>query len=279
MHSPHGVAPPPAGDPGRPVRRRRDGPAASRRAGGDPRPVLHRHRADHLRDRREAQGGHARVHRLQRRGRERSRSWSSSSSRARSRRAPASAACAATWPSTSPGWAGPSGRSPTCRPRCRAMPSSPSSPAPRSSWGQSRASARSPPRVSRSSPAYREEVRQLAISKARDPDLLLGMLDRDADLRLVRTADKAVHYVMAENLDAFQKSHQVIEERPAWDGGLRGVLTAQRRATRASARGPPTTRTMCGASITSPAGRPSRTRCSASCPARCGSTWKVRWIR
>ena len=27
------------------------------------------------------------------------------------------------------------------------------------------------------------------------------MLDRDADLRLVRTADKAVHYVLAENLD------------------------------------------------------------------------------
>ena len=54
------------------------------------------------------------------------------------------------------------------------------------------------------------------------------MLDRDADLRLVRTADKTVHYVLAENLKAFQKSHQVIEEQPAWDGGLRGVLTAKR---------------------------------------------------
>ena len=41
--------------------------------------------------------------------------------------------------------------------------------------------------------------------KTRDPDLLLGMLDRDADLRLVRTADKAVHYVLADNLTAFQK--------------------------------------------------------------------------
>ena len=76
--------------------------------------------------------------------------------------------------------------------------------------------------------AYRELVRFLALRKTRDPDLLLGMLDRDADLRLVRTADRAVHYVLAENLDAFQKSHQVLEERPAWDGGLRGVLTAQR---------------------------------------------------
>jgi membrane-bound serine protease (ClpP class) len=76
--------------------------------------------------------------------------------------------------------------------------------------------------------AYSGYVRILAVRKTRDPDLLLGMLDRDADLRLVRTANKAVHYVLAENLANFQKSHQVIEERPAWDGGLRGVLTAQR---------------------------------------------------
>ena len=54
------------------------------------------------------------------------------------------------------------------------------------------------------------------------------MLDRDADLRLIRTADKTVHYVLAENLPAFKKTHQVIEEQPAWDGGLRGVLTAKR---------------------------------------------------
>ena len=43
--------------------------------------------------------------------------------------------------------------------------------------------------------ALREPVRFLAMRKTRDPDLLLGMLDRDADLRLVRTADKTVHYV------------------------------------------------------------------------------------
>ena len=35
-------------------------------------------------------------------------------------------------------------------------------------------------------PAFREPVRFLALRKTRDPDLLLGMLDRDADLRLVR---------------------------------------------------------------------------------------------
>ena len=113
--------------------------------------------------------------------------------------------------------------------------------------------------------AYRELVRFLAMRKTRDPDLLLGMLDRDADLRLVRTADNTVHYVLAENLDAFQKTHQVIEERPAWDGGLRGVLTAaagprggllqaDRRLPRRAGR----------ASTRSPASRPSTTRPSAS---------------
>ena len=45
-------------------------------------------------------------------------------------------------------------------------------------------------------PAQRDPVRFLAIRKTREPDLLLGMLDRDADLRMVRTADRAVHYVL-----------------------------------------------------------------------------------
>ena len=76
--------------------------------------------------------------------------------------------------------------------------------------------------------AYSGYVRVLAIRKTRDPDLLMGMLNRDADLRLVRTPDKALHYVLADNLPAFEKAHQVVEERSAWDGGLRGVLTAQR---------------------------------------------------
>lgn len=76
--------------------------------------------------------------------------------------------------------------------------------------------------------AYSGYVRVLAVRKTRDPDLMLGMLNRDADLRLVRTADKVLHYVLADNLPAFQKAHQVVDERPAWDGGLRGVLSAQR---------------------------------------------------
>jgi membrane-bound serine protease (ClpP class) len=78
-------------------------------------------------------------------------------------------------------------------------------------------------------PALRDPVRFLAIRKTRDPDLLLGMLDRDADLRFYRTADKAVHYVLPENKAKFLETHQqVIEERSAWDAGQRGTLTAQR---------------------------------------------------
>ncbi len=76
--------------------------------------------------------------------------------------------------------------------------------------------------------AFRQPVRILAARKTRDPDLLEGMIDRDADLRLVRTADKTVHYVMAPNMNEFRKSHQVIDEQPAWEGGQRGVLTAKR---------------------------------------------------
>jgi len=76
--------------------------------------------------------------------------------------------------------------------------------------------------------ALRDPVRVLAVRKGRDPDLLLGMLDRDADLRAVRTADKQLHYVLAENLAAFKTDHQVIEDAPAWEGGRRGVLTAAR---------------------------------------------------
>jgi len=58
--------------------------------------------------------------------------------------------------------------------------------------------------------------------------LLLGLLDRQADLRMVRTADKQVHYVMAEELANFKTTQHVIEESPAWEGGRRGVLTAKR---------------------------------------------------
>jgi len=77
-------------------------------------------------------------------------------------------------------------------------------------------------------PAYREPVRFLAVRKTREPDLLLGMLDRDADLRLVRSADRSLHYVLAENLPAFRRTSDVVEDRPAWEDGRRGVLTAER---------------------------------------------------
>jgi membrane-bound serine protease (ClpP class) len=76
--------------------------------------------------------------------------------------------------------------------------------------------------------ALREPVRFLAMRKTRDPDLLLGMLDRDADLRLVHTADKTVHYVLADNMKAFRQTHEVADDKPAWEGGQRGVLTAAR---------------------------------------------------
>ena len=77
-------------------------------------------------------------------------------------------------------------------------------------------------------PAFRDPVRFLAIRKTRDPDLLLGMLDRDADLRVVRTLDRTLHYVLAENLEEFRRVNPILEEQPAWEGGLRGVLTAER---------------------------------------------------
>jgi len=77
-------------------------------------------------------------------------------------------------------------------------------------------------------PDIREFLRSLAVERGRDPNLLLGLLDRQADLRRVRTADKQVHYVMAEDLDTFKTTQHVIEEGPAWEGGLRGVLSAKR---------------------------------------------------
>jgi membrane-bound serine protease (ClpP class) len=73
----------------------------------------------------------------------------------------------------------------------------------------------------------REEVRALANRKGRDADLLLGMLDKDARLLAVHTADRQTHYVLTEHLDEFKKTHQVIDEQPAWEGGRRGILTAE----------------------------------------------------
>lgn len=74
----------------------------------------------------------------------------------------------------------------------------------------------------------REPIRLMAVGKGIDPDLLLGMLDRDADLRAVRTANRQLHFVFADRLEEFRKSHQVDRDEPAWGGGRRGVLTAAR---------------------------------------------------
>ena len=75
---------------------------------------------------------------------------------------------------------------------------------------------------------FREVVKNLAIHTGRDPGLFLGLLDRDADLRALRTADKQIHYVMADGVDEFARTHQVVENDSAWAGGQRGVLLARR---------------------------------------------------
>jgi membrane-bound serine protease (ClpP class) len=74
--------------------------------------------------------------------------------------------------------------------------------------------------------SLREPVRLLAQHKGKDPELLLGMLDPQADLRAVRTADKQVHYVRPETLAQFKASHQVLDDSSAWEGGRRGVIGA-----------------------------------------------------
>jgi membrane-bound serine protease (ClpP class) len=75
---------------------------------------------------------------------------------------------------------------------------------------------------------YRDSVRTIAINKGREPALFLGLLDRDADLRAIRTADKQLHYLMASDVEEFTKTHQIIENHSAWDGTQRGVLLAER---------------------------------------------------
>ena len=71
----------------------------------------------------------------------------------------------------------------------------------------------------------RDTIRALAIRKGKEPDLFLGMLDRNADLRVVRTADKEVHYVFAEGIEKFRATHDIVDDQSAWEGP-RGVLTA-----------------------------------------------------
>jgi membrane-bound serine protease (ClpP class) len=78
------------------------------------------------------------------------------------------------------------------------------------------------------SPLARTAVETLAKRKGRDLDLLLGLLEPQADLREVRTADGRTRFVRADQLDAFRREHQVLAEKPAWEGGRRGVLLAER---------------------------------------------------
>jgi membrane-bound serine protease (ClpP class) len=74
----------------------------------------------------------------------------------------------------------------------------------------------------------RESVRALANQRGRDAELLLGMLDPAADLREIRTADNQTHYVLAESVPEFKKTHRIVDDQPAWEGGRRGVLSAER---------------------------------------------------
>ncbi len=78
------------------------------------------------------------------------------------------------------------------------------------------------------SDAARAMAETLARRKGRDADLLLGMLDPSADLREVRTADRQVHFVLASRIEEFKKDHQILSDQAAWEGGRRGVLTAER---------------------------------------------------
>ncbi|MGE3820348.1 MAG: hypothetical protein AB7I30_13120, partial [Isosphaeraceae bacterium] len=76
-------------------------------------------------------------------------------------------------------------------------------------------------------PSYREPVRRIAERKGKDPALILGLLDRDVDLRLVRMADGEIQYVLAETLPELRRTREIADERPAWEAGRRGVLSAE----------------------------------------------------
>ncbi|HWE35660.1 MAG TPA: NfeD family protein [Isosphaeraceae bacterium] len=77
-------------------------------------------------------------------------------------------------------------------------------------------------------PVYADHLKRLAQRKGREPaDLLLGMLDPQADLREVVTADLRRHFVLKANLPEFERTHgKVKEDQPAWEAGHPGVLAA-----------------------------------------------------
>ena len=85
---------------------------------------------------------------------------------------------------------------------------------------------------------YRELVKILARRKGKEPDFFVGLLDRDADLKLVTTPDRLTHYVLPENLTDFLKANSLDEKavQPAWEGGTRSVLTAKRARDEAIAK-------------------------------------------
>ncbi len=78
-------------------------------------------------------------------------------------------------------------------------------------------------------PAHRDPVRFLAIRKTREPDLLLGMLDRDADLHVGahRRSRRPLRFAR-EHAGILAVPIKSPRSKPAWDAGARGILTAER---------------------------------------------------
>jgi membrane-bound serine protease (ClpP class) len=74
----------------------------------------------------------------------------------------------------------------------------------------------------------RGTLENIARRKGRDAGLLLGMLEPEAELREVKTADGQTRFVFVDDLAEFKKESQIVAESPAWEGGRRGVVRAAR---------------------------------------------------
>ncbi len=70
--------------------------------------------------------------------------------------------------------------------------------------------------------AQREFVRVIARTKGRDAELLLGMLEPARDLRRISTVQTENAYAFADAMPP-----QVLTNAPAWEGSVRGRLTAE----------------------------------------------------